>query len=163
MIREIERLQPNELFEALMEDELSKLSPLCSDFVAAENATIFAEGRNASRVYLVTEGQVALQKAIRVPHATRSRRTTVALCRTGDVVGWSALVEPYRYTLSAVAWDSSRLISIDAKMLRKALDMYPEMGFKVMKSLSGVMGRRLSQTTEALISAQQVSLSGLKT
>ena len=62
-----------------------------------------------------------------------------------------------------MAWDSNRLISIDAKMLRKALDMYPEMGFKVMKSLSGVMGRRLAQTTEALINAQQVSLSGLKT
>ena len=163
MITEIERLQSNELFEALTEDELSTLSPLCSEFVAAEDATIFAEGRNSSRVYVITEGQIALQRAIRVPHATRSRRTTVALCRTGDVVGWSALVEPYRYTLSAVAWDSSRLISIDAKMLRKALDMYPEMGFKVMKSLSGVMGRRLAQTTEALINAQQVSLSGLKT
>ena len=89
MITEIERLQSNELFEALTEDELSTLSPLCSEFVAAEDATIFAEGRNASRVYVITEVQIALQRAIRVPHATRSRRTTVALCRTVDVVGWS--------------------------------------------------------------------------
>lgn len=160
MIRGIARLQDSELFGALTEEELSKLAPFCSDFVILEDAVVFTEGRAASHLYLVTEGQIALQKAIRVPHARHSRRTTVALCGPRDVVGWSALVEPFKYTLSAMGWESSRLISVDAKLLRRALDVCPEMGYKVMMSLSAVMSRRLRQTTEALISERQVSLCG---
>lgn len=161
MIRDIDRLRHNELLVALTEGELSRLTPLCSDFVAIEDATIFMEGRHAPHLYLVTEGQVALQKWVRVPHGARSRRTTITVARPGEVIGWSALVEPYRYTLSAVAWELSRLISIDAKMLRRAMDMYPEMGYKLMMSLAVVMSTRLRQTTDALISERERSFAGL--
>ncbi len=150
-------LSQNELFGPLTEQELSKLAPLCSTFSAAEEAALFLEGRFASHLYLVTEGQIALQKRIRVPHATRPKRMTVTVCRAGEVVGWSALVEPYKYTLSAVAWDASRLIRIDAKMLRMALNLYPEIGYKIMGTLSAVMSRRLRQITEALISQREVN------
>ena len=162
MISSISPLQQNELFETLAEEELSKLAPLCSRFAAIEDSVIFTEGRNASHLYLVTEGQIVLQKAIRVPHGQNSRRTTIAVCRAGEVVGWSALVEPYHYTLSAVAWESSRLISVNANMLRRALKTFPELGYKVMERLSAVMSRRLRQTTEALIDEREASLAGLK-
>ena len=155
-------MQDSELFAELTEAELSKLAPLCSEFVAVEGGVIFTEGRNASNLYLVAEGQVALQKAIRVPHATRSRRTTIVVCHPGDVVGWSAIVEPYKYTLSAVGWESSRLVSIEARMLRRAFDMYPEMAYKVMRSLSSVISRRLKQTADTLISERKLSFAGLK-
>ena len=161
MIKDITRLQDNELFGSLTEDELSKIAPLCSDFVAIEGATILMEGRNASHLYVVTDGQVALQKWIRPPHGTRSRRTTITLCRPGEIVGWSALVEPYKYTLSAVAWEHTRLINIDAKMLRRTLDTHPEIGYKVMSSLAAVVLRRLRQTTGTLINEREVSFAGL--
>ena len=123
----------------MTEEELSRLAPLCSDFVAIEDSIIFTEGRNALHLYLVTKGKVGLQKSIRPPHGRHSRRTTVALCFPGEAFGWAALVEPYKYTHSAVAWESCRLISIDAKLMRRVLDMYPEMGFRVMKSLTVVI------------------------
>ena len=161
MISSTSRLRENELLATLTEEELSRLAPLCSDFVVIEDTIICTEGRKASHLYVVTEGQVALQKAIRVPHATRSRRTIIAVCRPGEIVGWSALAEPFTYTVSAVAWESSTLISIDAKMLRMALEMHHEMGYKVMKSLSAIMSRRLRQTTDALINERKLSYSGL--
>ena len=161
MITTVAPLKKSELFAKLTEDELSKLAPLCSPFVVIEDAVLFTEGRPASHLYLVTEGQIALQKSIRVRHATRSRRTVIAICRPGDVAGWSALVQPYRYAHTALAWESSRLISIDARMLRNALDLYLEMSSKVLKSLSEVIARRLVQTTSALINERELSLSGL--
>ena len=69
-------------------------------------------------------------------------------------------MEPYKYTLSAVAWESSKLIRMDAKLLRKALDAHPEIGYKVTRSLSGIMSLRLTQITHALIS--EVFFAGLK-
>jgi CRP-like cAMP-binding protein len=162
MIKNHNSLLSSELFANLTEEELSRIAPLCSEFVAIEDALLFAEGRSASHLYVITSGRVALQKSIRVPHAKYSRRTTIAICYPGEVIGWSALVEPFTYTLSAVAWDSARLTSIDSKLLRRALDMYPDMGYKVMKTLSAVMSRRLRQITESLINEREVSLSGLK-
>ena len=162
MISSLERLGQNELFQSLTEEEQAKLAPLCSDFVAIEGAIVFLEGHNSSHLYLITEGSVALQKSIRVPHARHPRRTTVTVCRPGESVGWSALVYPHRYTLSAVAWESCKLISVDSKMLRRGLEMYPEIGNKVMKALSEVISRRLRQTTEALINEREVNFAGLE-
>jgi CRP-like cAMP-binding protein len=155
-------LQQNELFEVLTEGEISRLAPLCSHFAAVEDSVLFMEGRNATHLYLVTEGRVALQKSIRTPHARHPRRTTVTVCYPGEIVGWSALVRPYMYTLSAVAWEDSRLISMEAKMLRKVLVAYPEMGLKVMDALAAVMSKRLSQTTSALIIERELIIAGLK-
>ena len=162
IIRDITPLHECELFQGLTDEEVSKFIPLCADFAVIEGGVvIFNEGRDASHLYLVVEGQIALQKAIRAPHARGSRRTVVAVCRPGEVVGWSALVEPYRYTLSAAAWNSSRLIRVDSKLLRKALDTYPVIGYKVMGALSAIMSRRLRQTTETLINQREMSYSGV--
>ena len=59
-------------------------------------------------------------------------------------------MEPYTYSLSAVAWDSSRLIGLDAKKMRATLGEHPEVGYKVMRALSVVTARRLNQMAEVL-------------
>ena len=147
----------DELFGVLTDGELDKIAPLCSHFVAVEDALIFREGHAATYLYVVTEGQIALQKSLRVPHRARSRRTTITICRPGEIVGWSALVEPYKYTLSAVAWEPSKMLRIESRRFRKALDVYPDIGYKIMRSLSGVTSRRLRQITDALTNERELS------
>lgn len=160
MIQHINMLRRSELFSQLTEDELCVLMPFCSDTVVVEDGMIFNEGREASHVYVLTEGKIALQKHIRAPHARHSRRTTITLCYPGETVGWSALVEPFKYTLSALAWESSKLIKIDAGTLRKALEMYPGLGYKVTSALAEVMSRRLRHTIDALINQRENSFLG---
>ncbi len=55
-------LHENELFGTLTEQEMSRLAPFCAPFVAIEEAVLFAESRQASHLYLVTEVRIALQK-----------------------------------------------------------------------------------------------------
>ena len=138
------------MFGTLTREELSKILPLCTTLEYLEADLVFAQGREATRVYVIARGQIALQKGIRAPIRRRLRRATLEVCGPRETVGWSALVEPYRYTLSAVAWESSTLISIDAKLLRKALGMYVEIGYKVMGALVEVMARRLVRVTDSL-------------
>lgn len=162
MIETIAPLRDNELFATLKDDELSRLSVLCSAFVVMEDALLFTECRPASYLYLITQGQVALQKSIRSPHAKHSRRSTVAVCDAGEAIGWSALVDPFTYTLSATGWTTSRLLRMDAKMLRRALEMFPETGYKVMTALASLMSRRLRHTTHTLISEREQLLARLR-
>jgi CRP-like cAMP-binding protein len=161
MIQHINMLRRSELFSELTEDELCVLMPFCTDAAIAEEGMIFNEGREASHVYVLTEGKIALQKHIRAPHARHSRRTTITLCYPGETVGWSALMDPFKYTLSAVAWESSKLVRIDAVNLRKALAFYPEVGYKVTTALSEVMARRLRHTIDSLINQREISFLGL--
>ena len=61
-----------------------------------------------------------------------------------------------------MAWESSKLIKIDAANLRKALELYPEVGYKVSAALAEVMSRRLRFTIDALINQREISFLGSK-
>ena len=136
------------------------LAPTCNAYSIAQEAVLFTEGRAATNLYVVTDGELSLRKSMHVTRASRTNRVTITICQPGDVVGWSALVSPYRYTLSAMAWEDSRLIRVEGKMLRKAFQMYPDIGCKVMTALSAVISRRLVQTTEALLRQLDLMMSG---
>jgi len=156
-------LRESELFSKLTGDQLTGIAVICSDTVVVEGTLLFSQGRRANRMYIVTDGLIALQMATRVPHATQSRRTNVAICGRGEVVGWSAMVDPFRYALSAMAWEQCRLIAIDAHLLRKALSANPGAGFHVMQSLSEIMSRRIQQVTMALVSERETTAARRRT
>ena len=159
MMRHTDTLRRSELFAALTDDELHALAPMCADFAAAEGGLVIGEGRQASHLYVVAEGRIALQKRIRAPRAN-PRQTTITLCYPGEAVGWSALAEPYKYTLSGRAWESSRLVRIEGRLLRRAMEERPALGYKVMAALSALTSRRLRQTVDALISERESALRG---
>ena len=148
----------SELLNGLSNQEVAAISSLWSQIDILEAMTIFSEGAPASRLYLVVEEQVALQKAIRTPHAAWPRHTTVAVCQPGELIGWSALIPPYRYTLSALAWSHCKLLQIHSTALRDTLNAQPDLGFKVMLSVSAVVSKRLSQTVDALINAREMPM-----
>ena len=64
MIKSIDLLQQNELFGSLTETELSRLAPLCSDFVAIEDSVVFSEGRTASHLYIVNDNGTEVNKHV---------------------------------------------------------------------------------------------------
>lgn len=143
------------IFKDLSEDDLARISTLCSELAIDQDAPLFTEGRDAPHLYVVTSGQVALQKSIRAPAGKAPRRTTVAICGPGDVVGWSAIVPPHKYTHSAVSWGETILLKIDGVTLRRALDTHPDLGVKIMKAMAETISSRLDQTTSALITERE--------
>ena len=155
MIDTIFTLKNCELFAGLNEDELSNIAIICSSVNTVEGERLFLEDQAAQNIYIVVSGRIALQKSLG-HHRPLSQRdaATIAFCEPDQIVGWSALVDPYRYTLSATAWEPTRLIAIRASLLRRAMELNPDMGFRVMQSLSEVMARRLQQISRALTAAQ---------
>ena len=153
MIDSIFPLRECELFRDLADEELSSIAILCSEVVEAEGVELIREGQNADRLFVVTRGKVALHK--RLGRRADRRATTVAFCSSGQILGWSALVPPGRYTLSATAWEPVMLLAIPAPLLRRAIDLNPDMGLRIMRCLSEIMARRLQQVTVALTTARE--------
>lgn len=102
---------------------------------------------DCEKAYNVDKSGFSLYRAI----ATRSARRQEPSSHDGGglpaergdrMVG--PVVPPNKYTLSGIAWQSARVISVESATLRLAA-----MGSKVMKSLLYVMATRLRQTTPA--------------
>ena len=159
MIDAIFPLRDCELLSSLNDEELSRIAIICSRISVAEGDRLFLEGQSAEHIYIVTNGRIALHKSLG-DRAKLSQRgwATIAFCRTDEIVGWSALVDPFRYTLSATAWEPTQLLAIRASLLRRAMELNPDVGFRIMRSLSEVMARRLQQISHALTAARESSV-----
>ena len=79
--------------------------------------TIFQEGADTAFLGLLEAGRVALR--MRVPE--RGDRLTILTVEPGELLGWSAIVAPYRATVDAVATAPTRIVAFEAVGLRSAL------------------------------------------
>ena len=103
---------------------------------------LFYEGSSADALYVVLGGAVALQVAL--DHEGSSH---VELCTlvAGDLLGWSAVVEPGIYHLSASALQDSTLVKWSGADLAELMTHHPAMGFKLMCRIVQVVGDRLAE------------------
>ncbi|MEE8353341.1 MAG: cyclic nucleotide-binding domain-containing protein [Dehalococcoidales bacterium] len=138
----------------------STLDDVALDAVAASliekeldaGAIIFREGDPAVELLILQEGKVALQMAASPAEALPSRRITVDVIGANEIVGWSAVVEPFRYTLSGVCLQDTRALSISSNKLRWLMDDNRAIGFEILTGLSRVIATRLSDTRQVLVS-----------
>ncbi|MGH2545102.1 MAG: Crp/Fnr family transcriptional regulator, partial [Ardenticatenaceae bacterium] len=140
------------------DEELSKLAPICRQVTAQQDEVVFFEGSPATHVYGLVEGQIALQKSVRLPGMMSSRRTTVTLLCPGSVFGCPTLIEPYIYGLTAAAWTPIELIKMDSGRLRSLLEEHPSMERKVLKRMSKILSKRLSMVLAAWMSDKHLAM-----
>jgi CRP-like cAMP-binding protein len=76
----------------------------------------------------------------------------------GETFGWSALIEPRRYTASAVCLGEVKVLAIDGAKLSKLLEEDLQLGFTVMKKVAEIISSRLRNTRSQLRSTQAEGL-----
>jgi CRP-like cAMP-binding protein len=77
------------------------------------NQVIFREGQRAARFYLVLHGDVALEI-----HSPGREARIIQTVNGGEVLGWSWIFAPYRWTFDARALTPTEAIELDGEMLR---------------------------------------------
>ena len=116
------------------------LSRLGEMRVIPAGEVLMREGEPSDFLAVVLSGRVALR--VRVPERGPVSILTV---EPGDVVGWSALVPPYRATSTAIALTDTELAYFDGQTLRGALadddglaaELYPVVLSAVARRLEG--------------------------
>ena len=114
-------LRECQVFQRLTDDQLEKLATLCSQEVHEAGATIFQVGNTAGQLFVLEEGKVALQIELPVRQSQLRKRVTVDVIAKGELFGWSGMVEPYSYTLSAICLQRATVLAIDAAKLSSLL------------------------------------------
>lgn len=114
------------------------LAGCASNVIFEAGDTIFREGGEADKFYLIREGHVAVEVCL--PAGDPVILQTLG---EGDVLGWSWLVEPYLWAFDARAVERTRALALDGVCLRRKCDENAELGYAMLKRFSIVMARRL--------------------
>ncbi|MBN2126454.1 MAG: cyclic nucleotide-binding domain-containing protein [Deltaproteobacteria bacterium] len=96
---------------------------------------LFERGETASFFYILIEGRIDIR-------VKGQPGVSIPAHEAGTVFGWSALVEPYRYTAEAVCMDSSKVVKIRGEDLMHVLQKYPSDALTVMKRLTKLIASR---------------------
>lgn len=117
---------------------LEKLASIATRVTFSEGATIFREGDASELVYLVEEGQVALETQV-----PGHGQVTILTVGPGQLLGWSSLFPPQRKTAGARTVTPIRAIAINARQLRELCRAEHDLGYTVMWRVAEVISDRL--------------------
>ena len=107
---------------------------------------LFREAEEAREFGIVRAGRVALR--VLVPERGM---VTILTVEPGDVIGWSALVAPYRSTSTAEALDAVEVLAFDGAAFRGVLRSDCQLASIVYPRLLQAVARRLVGTRYQLL------------
>jgi CRP-like cAMP-binding protein len=130
-----------DLLQGLEQSEASSVLALGQRVVLTTGAELFHLGDEAESIYLVARGRLRLT----LPMQVRNREEDVLVEErsSGQTVGWSALIPPYRFTLTATAPLETEVIALPREALHNYFAAHPQTGYAVSVNLASVIGNRL--------------------
>ncbi len=152
----IQTLSKFPIFQGLTDDELERIAALCREEVYEAGTVVHEEGSTAQHLYIVQEGKVTLELRLELQPYASTRRTIIEVVTKGHAFGWSSLVEPHIWTLSSKCTERTRVIVFQGSELLDLFDSEPHIGYKVTASVANIVGSRLRDTRQKLMSFLRV-------
>ncbi|RMF32495.1 MAG: cyclic nucleotide-binding domain-containing protein [Chloroflexi bacterium] len=136
------------LCAGLDEEALRRLAAIAEEVSFPRGTLIFAEGEPADALYLLLDGWVDILINL---DASGDRRGPVMILSPGELFGWSALVEPYIYTASALCAGPVSAIKFPGSALRRLCETDPRLGWVLITRVSRVIVSRLRATRAQVV------------
>ena len=130
-----------DLFQGLSPDGIRRIAAIGRSRTLAPGEYLFLLGDSAECLYVVAVGTVELCLPMSLGGIVKD--IPVESATAGKALGWSALVKPYRFTLSARAAGPAEVLGFPRSELQHLFDAAPEVGHRFLANLSELMGFRL--------------------
>ncbi len=130
-----------ELTNGLSSSEAEQILALGMRMVVPNGTCLFQLGDPAERLFVIERGRVKLTLPMKV--RGREENVFVEERSAGQAVGWSALIPPYRFTLTGTAVDDVWVIAVPREALLDYFKVSPAAGCKIALNLAVVIGHRL--------------------
>ncbi len=118
-----------------------KLVSMAEPFRFKAGEDIICEGDEAKYLYIIKSGRVAVEM-----HTAPKGRRTIRTGEPGDMISWSALVEPHRATASLRAAQDVEAFGINGELLIVESHKDCQLGFELYRALTEVIAGRLNAT-----------------
>lgn len=125
-------------FASIDDDSLKAVAVIADEKVVAAATRMFSEADPADTLNIIIQGEVEIQYML----GSGELRTVDTLV-DGDILGWSALIEPYKYTAVCTTKKETRLIAINAPKLRNLCDKDSQLGYRLAIQIAKLLAHRL--------------------
>ncbi len=132
-------------------EHLGVLADTARDVTFPARYRLFEDGGRATRFWLIQSGHVTLD--LHVPGQGGTKIDTIGM---GELLGWSWLFPPYRWSFGAIAAHRVEAFEFDAQAVRACCEAYPVLGYDLTQRLSQVLAKRLQATRVRLITASSL-------
>jgi len=139
-------LQTLEFTRDLDPKHLEKLASISYEVNFAEGQTIFREGDVGEVVYLIQEGQAAVDI-----HVPGRGRVTILTVGPGELLGWSTLFPSKRKTAGGRTVTPVKAIAINGAQLRELIQSDHDLGCVLLWRVAEVIAERLKATRLQLL------------
>ncbi|MBM4445710.1 MAG: cyclic nucleotide-binding domain-containing protein [Chloroflexi bacterium] len=137
------------LFQGLSDKVVGKVAAASSTTSHQAGKLLFREGDKAEEICLLVKGRIAVERQL--PLAWPNPVVSIYTVAAGQVLGWSAVVQPGLRTASAKCLEDCEVILIKGKDLLEILDKNRDDGFLVMKRLADIVASSLAGTNDQLM------------
>ena len=134
------------LFSSLEERQIEVILSHSALESFSEGKTIFSQGDEADRLYILIEGVITLT----VKTGERIDFMTSTLDKEGTTFGMPCLLDPFRYNVTATSLKPSKVLIIEATPIRKKMEEDLKMGMEIMKRLASIYFNRLNEMREGV-------------
>jgi len=131
---------------ALPEKAQQQLADLAIRRAFATGDAILRESATVPFLGIVEAGRVALRL-----HVPGRGAVTIVTLEPGELVGWSAIVAPYRATTDAVAVEPTRLVTYEAAELCRRLASDETLATAVLPPVVAALSDRLTTSWHQLL------------
>ncbi|WP_433715869.1 Crp/Fnr family transcriptional regulator [Nocardia sp. CA-084685] len=131
---------------SLTNAELAVLADAGRDVSFPAGRQLITEGQSADRCWLIRVGQVRLDA-----HVPGRGDIVVETLGSGDLLGWSWLIPPYRWHFGAHTVEPVLAIEFDSARLTELADLDPVFGRALNRMLLEVVLERLQATRARLL------------
>jgi CRP-like cAMP-binding protein len=118
-----------------------------------EGKTIFNQGDEAYRLYILIEGRVTLT----VKTGEKTDLMTSTIDQEATLFGMPSLIEPFRYNVTATCLETSKVVRIETPPIRRKMEEDLKMGMEILKKLSSIYFNRLNEMREGISKLLKVS------
>lgn len=149
----IDTLKSNSFFSKFPEDHLDQLLSIAREVEYRAREEIFHEHEPAKDVYLITSGKAALV----ICEAGLGCRQIMEV-KTGDLIGWSPLLDRPRLSDTARTISPVKAIAFDGVKLLKLCEDNPQFGYQLMRQTARLLSERLNAVRWQLVNVHGINL-----
>jgi CRP-like cAMP-binding protein len=138
-----------EVFRGLDSVQLKVIKSCCQVKFFKQGDKIFSEDDDAYFLWAVVDGQVELR--FDLPGRESAGEMSISRILPGKVFGWSSLVPPNIYRLSAYCTTTEvEALQVNRDCLIKLFSKDPRIGYLVMSNVAMVIGSRFQQLQDEM-------------
>jgi len=126
------------LFEDMDDDALNKISQLMHHITVQEGEVLTQKGEGAHAFFVILSGNYMV---------SFDEGRAFTLHEKGQIIGWSSIVTPFKYTGTAVALTRGEALSMSSEEFRVLLQEDARISEKLMLKISAIISERMPYVT----------------